>query len=183
MSVEITHRKNEHGMRNKLARVMWGIVWTLLYRPSPRPLHAWRCFLLRLFGAKVGKAAHPYPKSKIWAPWNLQLDDHACLSDDVDCYCVGKIHIGQSATISQYSYLCSATHDFTDRTFPLVTAPIAIGAGAWICADVFVGPGVTVGEGAVVGARSSVYKDVEPWVVVAGNPARVIKRRVLKPVP
>lgn len=180
MPVEISHRKNEHGLRNKVGRVLWAIVWATLFRPSPRPLHAWRCFLLRLFGATIGKQAHPYPKARIWAPWNLQMDAHACISDDVDCYCVARIHIGEHATVSQYSFLCSASHDYSDRTFPLVTAPITIGAGAWVAADVFVGPGVTIGEGAVVGARSSVYKDVEPWAVVAGNPARFIKRRELR---
>ena len=104
---------------------------------------------------------------------------NSCLGDDVDCYCVDKIRLGSSVTISQYSYLCSATHDYEDPLMPLVTAPIVIGDGAWVCADVFVAPGVTIGQGAVVGARSSVFKDVEPWAVVAGNPARFIKKRLL----
>ncbi|MCF6354851.1 MAG: hypothetical protein L3J26_07070 [Candidatus Polarisedimenticolaceae bacterium] len=165
-------------LRNKLMRTLWNIVWLILYRPTPRLLHPWRCFLLRLFGAKLGKAVHPYPSARIWAPWNLEMGDHSCLSEQVDCYCVDKIRIGAHATVSQYSFLCTASHDYTDPAMPLVTAPISIGDRAWITADVFVAPGVSVGEGAVVLARSSVFQDVEPWVVAAGNPAKFVKPRV-----
>jgi len=108
------------------------------------------------------------------------MGDHSCLSHEVDCYCVAPVKLGAHVTVSQYSYLCTATHDIEEPSMPLVTAPIVIGAGAWITADVFIGPGVTIGEGAVVGARSTVFKDVEPWTVVAGNPARFIKNRQLK---
>jgi putative colanic acid biosynthesis acetyltransferase WcaF len=121
--------------------------------------------------------AHPYPSAKIWAPWNLEMGDHSCLSEKVDCYSVDTIRLGPHAIVSQYSFLCTASHDYTDPTMPLITAPIIIEAGAWVAADVFVGPGVTIGEGAVVGARSSVFKDVDPWTVIAGNPARAIKKR------
>lgn len=164
--------------RNRLGRVVWGAVWLLLYRLSPRPLHAWRRLLLRLFGARVGRGAHPYPSAKIWAPWNLDMGSGSCLADDVDCYCVDRVTLGAHATVSQYSYLCTASHDFEDPAMPLVTAPIVIGAKAWVAADVFVGPGVTVGEGAVVGARASVFRDVPPWTVVAGNPAAAMRQRV-----
>jgi putative colanic acid biosynthesis acetyltransferase WcaF len=136
--------------------------------------------LLRFFGARIDKGAHPYPRAKIWAPWNLEMGPHSCISDDVDCYCVDRVHIGAHATVSQYSYLCTATHDIEDPHMPLVTAPITIAAGAWVCADVFIGPGVTIGEGAVVGARSSVFRSVDPWAVVAGNPAKLIKQRCLR---
>lgn len=166
--------------RNKLGRILWGIVWLLFYRPTPRFLHPWRCFLLRLFGAKLGKAVHPYPSARIWAPWNLEMGDHSCLSEQVDCYCVDKIRIGAHATVSQYSFLCTASHDYSDPDMPLVTAPISIGERTWITADVFIAPGVSVGEGAVILARSSVFKSIEPWVVAAGNPARFIKLRTLR---
>lgn len=162
---------------NKVARALWQITWLLLYRPSPRPLHAWRCMLLRAFGAQVGKGAHPYPSARIWAPWNLRMGDHSCLADDVDCYCVDEIHLGKHATVSQYSFLCSASHDYTVPGMPLVTAPIHIGEHAWVTADVFVAPGVTIGDGAVVTARSSVFRDVPPWTVAKGNPAVPVKRR------
>ncbi len=127
--------------------------------------------MLRCFGAKIHVGAHPYPRARIWAPWNLTMEAHSCLADDVDCYCVAAISLGSHATVSQYSYLCSASHDFRNQTMPLVIAPISIEAEVWVAADVFVGPGVRIGEGAVVGARSTVMHDVEPWSVVAGPTA------------
>lgn len=108
------------------------------------------------------------------------MGDHSCLSEQVDCYCVDKIRIGANATVSQYSFLCTASHDYTVPRMPLVTAPITIGERAWVTADVFVAPGVTIGEGAVITARSSVFSDIEPWVVAGGNPARGVKTRVFK---
>lgn len=162
---------------NKIARAVWQIVWLLLYRPSPVLLHGWRRFLLRCFGAKVGAGVHPYPTSRVWAPWNLEMGEHSCLSHQVDCYCVAKVYLGTRVTVSQYSYLCTASHDYHRPDMPLITAPIRIEADAWVTADVFVGPGVTIGEGAVVGARSTVVHDVEAWTVVAGNPTRVVGQR------
>lgn len=176
-----------HGLRpthlstaNKLARGVWNLVWVVLFRPTPRPLHAWRCLLLRLFGAKLGKAVHPYPSARIWAPWNLEMGDHSCLSENVDCYCVERVTIGAHATVSQYSFLCAASHDYSSLDMPMVAAPITIGERAWVTADVFVGPGVTIGNGAVVLARSSVFKDVAPWTVVGGSPAKFLKPRMIE---
>src|SRR5882762_868420 len=166
-------------LRNRIGRAFWHCVWLLLFCSTPRPLHAWRCLLLRAFGAKLGEAVHPYPSARIWAPWNLEMGNHSCLSEDVDCYCVDKIRIGPHATVSQYSFLCPASHDYKDPAMPLVTAPITIGEGAWIAADVFVAPGVTVGDGAVVTARSSVFSDIDSWTVAAGNPAKSVKKREL----
>ena len=173
-------RRHQLSLANKLARTVWQVVWLLLYRPTPRLFHPWRCLLLRLFGAKLGRAVHPYPSARIWAPWNLEMGDHACLSEGVDCYCVAPIRIGAQTTVSQYSFLCTASHDYTRADMPLVTAPITIGERAWITADVFVGPGVTIGDGAVVTARSSVFADIPPWVVARGNPAVPVKARVLQ---
>ena len=164
---------------NKLARVLWQLVWLLLYRPSPVPFHAWRRFLLRCFGATIEAGTHPYPSAKIWAPWNLTMRKHSCLSHQVDCYCVDKIELGVHVTVSQYSYLCTASHDYTQRAMPLITAPILIGDNTWVTEDVFIGPGVKIGEGAVVGARSTVTRNVLPWTVVAGSPPKVIGPRVL----
>lgn len=162
---------------NRARRVLWGIAWLFLYRPSPRPLHAWRRFLLRVFGATVGAGAHPYPRARIWAPWNLAMADHSCLANDVDCYSVAPVSLGAHATVSQYSYICAASHDYRDPAMPLVVAPITIGSDVWLAADVFVGPGVAIGEGAVVGARSTVLRDIAPWTVVAGSPARQLGTR------
>lgn len=171
---------NHISLTNKLLRSVWQLVWVLLYRPSPVPFHAWRRFLLRIFGARIGRFTHPYPSARVWAPWNLTMHDHSCLSHHVDCYSVDKIELGPHVTVSQYSYLCTASHDFTLRSMPLVTAPISIGAHAWVTADVFIGPGVTVGEGAVIGARSTVVRDVPPWTVMAGSPARIVGQRALR---
>ena len=173
-------RRHHLSLANKLARAAWQVVWLLLYRPTPRLFHPWRCLLLRLFGAKLGRAVHPYPSARIWAPWNLEMGDHACLSEGVDCYCVAPVRIGAQTTVSQYSFLCTASHDYTRADMPLVTAPITIGELVWITADVFVGPGVTIGDGAVVTARSSVFTDIPPWVVARGNPAVPVKARVLQ---
>jgi putative colanic acid biosynthesis acetyltransferase WcaF len=177
-------RPIELSSSNRVARTLWHVVWLLLYRPTPRMLHPWRCFLLRIFGAKLGKAVHPYPSARIWAPWNLEMGDHACLSEDVDCYCVDKIRIGANTTVSQYSFLCSASHDYTSHDMPhmpLVTAPITIGSRVWIAADVFVGPGVRIGDGTVVTARSSVFSDLPEGKVARGNPAVPVRPRQLGP--
>jgi putative colanic acid biosynthesis acetyltransferase WcaF len=163
--------------RNRLGRVAWACAWLFCYRPTPAPLHAWRRFLLRCFGAKIGRGAHPYPGAKIWAPWNLEMGDHSCIADGVNCYCVARIRLGRNALVSQRTFLCTGTHDYADPSFRLRTAPIEIGDGAWVAAEAFIGPGVSVGAGAVVYARACVFKDVEPAVVVGGNPAHVINRR------
>lgn len=163
--------------RNKLGRLVWQLVWLTLYRPSPTPLHAWRCWLLRLFGARVAAGAHPYPSARIWAPWNLTMGRNACLGPDVDCYCVAPVLIGDHATVSQYSHLCTASHDHRSPSFTLVAAPIHIEAQAWVTAGAFIGPGVRIGTGAVVGARAVITKSVAPWNVVAGNPQRVVGQR------
>lgn len=173
-------RPQQLSLGNKLARSLWQAVWLLLYRPTPRLLHGWRAFLLRLFGAKLGKGVHPYPSARIWAPWNLEMGDYACLSEGVDCYCVDTIRIGAYTTVSQYSFLCTASHDYRKRDMPLLTAPITLGEWVWITADVFVAPGVTIGDGAVITARSSVFSDIPAWRVAGGNPAAPIKQRILE---
>lgn len=162
---------------NKIARIAWQIIWALLYRPSPVFMHGWRRWLLRRFGARIEAGAHPYPSARIWAPWNLTMASHSCLAPHVDCYCVAPVILGKHATVSQYSYLCTASHDITKPGLSLVAAPITIGAHAWVTADVFVGPGVCIGDGAVLGARSTVMRSVDPWMVVAGNPQRVVGQR------
>ena len=171
---------NPHGLKNKALRVLWGWVWLFLFRPSPRLLWGWRAFLLRSFGAKIAPGARIYASAQFWAPWNLSVGKGAAIAENVDCYCVAPVTIGAGVNVSKYSFLCSAAHDISDPAGALTSAPITIEAGAWIFADVFIGPGVTIGEGAVVGARSSVYRDVEPWVVVGGNPARFLKKRELR---
>jgi putative colanic acid biosynthesis acetyltransferase WcaF len=171
------YRPSPHGVRNKLARALWGIAAPVLFRPTPKPLYGWRRGILRLFGARIAPSAIVHPSVRIWAPWNLEMAAHACLSPHVECYSVDRIAIGTRATVSQFAFLCTATHDADHSDMPLVTAPIVIEADAWIAADAFVGPGVRIGEGAVVGARSAVFKDVPAWTIVAGAPARFLRPR------
>jgi putative colanic acid biosynthesis acetyltransferase WcaF len=166
-----------HSHQNRVGRVLWTLAWLVFFRPSPRPFHAWRRWLLRLFGANIARGAHPYPSTRIWAPWNLTMGEGSCLGDHVDCYSVDRVTLEPDATVSQYAFLCTASHDYTVTGMPVITAPIWIGRRAWVAADVFVGPGVTIGEGAVVGARASVFRNVDPWTVVGGTPAHVIKKR------
>ena len=177
MKVDVSDCASPHAFLNKVGRTLWTCVWYSLYRPSPKVLHGWRRFLLRIFGAKIGIGAYPYPSARIWAPWNLEMKEYSCLGERVDCYSVDSIRLGPHAIVSQYSFLCTASHDYRHASMPLITAPINVEAGAWVAADVFVGPGVTIGEGAVVGARSIVTRNVEPWFVVAGNPLRVVRKR------
>jgi putative colanic acid biosynthesis acetyltransferase WcaF len=174
-------RHSPHSPGNRLGRMLWGVVWVVLFRPSPRPLHRWRNLLLRLFGAALHPTARVYPRARVWAPWNLTMDEAATIGDDVDCYCVQMITLGAYSTVSQYSYLCGATHDHDDAQMPLQPQPITIGRRCWIGADVFVGPGVTIGDGTVVGARSSVFRDLPAWVIAYGSPAQPAKDRQLGP--
>lgn len=169
--------RSRHSLGNKVARVVWAIVWGTLFRWSPRLCFGWRRMLLRLFGATIGRNARISPSAKIWGPWNLVVGDEAAIAHDVDCYCVDRLTIGAHATVSQYSFLCTASHDIYDPHMKLITAPINIADQSWVCAGVFLAPGVSIGTGAVVGAMSVVTKSVGPWKVVAGNPARVIKER------
>lgn len=173
----IPNRASPHAFRHRLGRQVWGIVYLLLFRTSPRFLHRWRNLLLRCFGATLHPRARVYPRARVWAPWNLVMAEGACLADDVDCYCVDEIRLGAYATVSQYSFLCGATHDHEDRRHPLVPMPITIGERCWIAADVYVGPGVTIGDGTVVGARSSVFGDLPEWVIAVGSPAKPVGER------
>jgi len=175
-----TNQASTLSLRNRLGRALWQIVWVLLFRLSPVPFHGWRRGLLRLFGARIGRRAKVYPSVSIWAPWNLTMKEGAVLAPHVICYSVARISIGRETTVSQYSHLCAATHDFEDPAFPLVKKPIRIENQVWIAADVFIGPGVTIGEGTVVGARSSVFTNLPPWEICLGTPARPVRERKIK---
>ena len=171
------------GLKNKIARTIWVFFWLFLFRPTPNLFHPWRAFLLIIFGAQLGRRVHVYPSAKVWAPWNLEMGDDSCISEYVDCYCVDKIQIGSSSTVSQYSFLCTASHDYSKASMPLVIAPISIGDKAWITSDVFIGPGVRIGNGAVVIARSSVFKNIPDWAIARGNPAIVEGKRRIDDAP
>lgn len=168
------------GLRNRAARAAWAMCYNLVFRFTPRPAHALRALMLRAFGARLGKACHVYPRARIWAPWNLVMLDNACLADDVICYTMARITLGKNVIVSQGAHLCAGTHDYEDPSFQLYASPITIGDSAWICAEAFVGPGVNIGEGAVLGARAVAIKDVPAWMVCAGNPCRPLKQRKIR---
>jgi putative colanic acid biosynthesis acetyltransferase WcaF len=162
---------------DRLQRLIWNICWTLLYRTSPRPFHAWRSFLLRLFGATMGANCHFYPRSKVWAPWNLVCADQVTAGDGVEIYNAGPVTLGSHAILSQDAYLCTATHDYDDPAFPLIAYAMQIGSYAWVCARASVAPGVNVGQGAVLGLGSVATRTLDAWTVYAGVPAVKIKER------
>lgn len=181
MNNDLIEFQTPYSRSNKLRRFVWNLVWVCLARPFPRSMAmGWKRMLLRSFGAKIASTAVVYATVKVFQPWLLTMDDYACLAEGVDCYNVAPIRIGRNATVSQRAFLCTAGHDITDPHHHQTDAPIVIGDRAWVCAETFVGQGVTIGEGAVVGARACVFKDVDSWTVVGGNPAKYIKTRRYK---
>ena len=165
----------------RVRRLLWIAVWMVFARWHPYFLFGkWRVALLSLFGMKNGGEDSFYPSVRVWAPWNIEIGKHVAIDDDVNLYSVDRIKIGTKVAISREAFICTATHDITRPNRPLVTAPITICDGVWIGARAIILPGVTIGEGAVVAAGAVVTKDVDPWSVVGGNPAKVIKKRVLQ---
>lgn len=164
-------------LNDRLRRFLWNAVALLLFRPSPRPLHGWRSFLLRLFGAKIGRGVHVYPTVSIWAPWRLEIGDETGVGDHAILYSQAEICIGRRSVISQGAHLCAGTHDYTQPGFSLITRPITIGDHVWVAAEAFVHPGVTIPNGTVVAARSVVLKDLPEWMVCSGFPCVPLKER------
>lgn len=179
MSVRVSQNRaqRKYSIQIQVARCLWGLIGFPLFRITPRPLFSVRRALLRGFGAKVGANVHIYPTVRIYFPWNLEIDDFSAIGDRVFLYNLGELRIGKRVTISHGAHLCGGTHDHRLATFPLVKAQIQVEDDAWVCADAFVGPGVTIHEGTVVGARSVVVRDLPAWKIVAGNPARVLGQR------
>ncbi len=168
-------------LSDRLRRLGWNLCWAVFYKMSPRPLHSWRSFLLRRFGAEMGANCHFYPKSKIWAPWNLRCADQVTAGDGAEIYNPAPVSFGSHAILSQDAYVCAATHDYDDPAFPLLAFAMTIGAYAWICARASLAPGISVGEGAVLGLGSVATRDLEPWTVYAGVPAIRVKERKRPP--
>lgn len=176
-----TKYNNKLSIRNKLYRLCWMICYFCFFRFYPGQLfNTWRVFILRCFGAKIGKGSHVYASVEIWSPKNLIVKEYVAIAPHVKLYNPAPILVESYATVSQYTYLCTASHDIVKPSMELITRPIKISSQAWVASDAFIGMGVTIGEGAVVGARACVFKDVPPWTVVGGNPARFIKKRELK---
>jgi putative colanic acid biosynthesis acetyltransferase WcaF len=162
---------------NRVRRQLWSIVWIFLYRPSPRFAHAWRALLLRSFGARLGARCRFYPASRIWAPWNLTCEDTVMVADGAELYNPAPMVLASHAIVSQGAYLCGATHDYNNPEFPVISFPMRLGRYSWVAARACVSPGVSLGDGAILGLASLATKNLEPWSIYAGVPARKIKDR------
>ena len=183
MKLNLQGYKNRHSIKSRVVRLIWNAVWLLLARWTPergiRLFNVWRIFLLRLFGAKIGKRSWVMSSCEIWQPWNLVIGDYVSIAEHVVLYNIDRITIGNQVVISREAFLCAASHDVKSPIMELTYAPIEIGNEAWIAARAFIVPGVKVGEGAVVAAAAVAAKDVPAWTIAAGNPARVVKERVI----
>lgn len=172
------NRKAAKWSKRELAgRLAWEVLRTPLFAWTPRQFWGWRRFILRLFGAKVAAHVHVHSNVKIAIPWNLEIGEAAAIGDGAQIYNLGIVTIGPRATVSQNAHLCAGSHDYRVPDMPLLKATIAIKEDAWVCADAFVGPGVTVGQRAVLGARGVAIRDIPEATIAVGNPARVVKSR------
>lgn len=180
--IRLQDYRNRHSQGSKIKRALWNVVWFCFFRPTPRGnlFRRWRAFLLRCFGAKIGKGCYILPDCRIWQPWKLELGDYSWLSQHVDCYAVDTVRIGAQCVISQDAFLCTASHDISSPIFELTTKSIVIEDQVWVGARAIILPGVILHEGCVVAAGAVVTKDVPAWAVVGGNPARLIGKREVR---
>jgi len=176
----LRHRPS-FSLRHRMIRLLWAIVWATLFCWTPKPLRAWRVFLLRCFGAKIGQRSDVRRTVRVFYPANLTMGNHSILADGVDCYNMAPLVLGDYVVVSQGVYLCGGTHDYTIASHPLVVRPITIGSNVWIAAQAMISPGCTVPDGCMIGARALVFGKLEPWSVYSGNPAHRIKARNFDP--
>jgi putative colanic acid biosynthesis acetyltransferase WcaF len=169
---------NTRSVRANMKIQLWYIVNATLFGCSPHVFYGWRRFLLRLFGARIGSNVKIRPSCKIAQPWNLSIGNHSYIGDEVVLYSLDRIEIGQHVSVSARSYLCTGTHNPRSIKFDLITAPILIEDESWIAADSFIYPGITIGLGAVIAARSTVRSNLLPGYIYAGTPAVAIKSRM-----
>jgi len=176
--LDLSTYSHSFSLKNKISRLVWNFIRLIVFRPfGSRLFKKWRVLVLKCFGAKIEWSSHVYASVKIWAPWNLEIGTNSSLGPNVDCYNQGNISIGSNTIISQKTYLCASTHEYTKKDFPLILKPIKIGNGVWVAADAFIGPAVVIGNNAVIAARSVIIKDVDENTIVGGNPAKLIKLR------
>ncbi|RYZ89256.1 MAG: putative colanic acid biosynthesis acetyltransferase [Proteobacteria bacterium] len=164
-------------LKIKVRMAIWNLVWLLLFRPTPKFFKPWRVFLLRCFGAKTSGQPEVAASAVIKMPWHLVMEDRATIGHKAEIYNLGMVIMKARCTVAQHCYICTGSHDLSIPSLPMMTAPITIGEDVWIGARSLVLPGVTLGAGAVVAAGSNVTRDVDPWVIVGGNPAKVLKNR------
>lgn len=181
LKVDLSKFENWLSTKNKIGRALWAITCPIFFRPFIFSFfNPWRLFVLRCFGAKLDSKANVYSSVKIWAPWNLEMGEYSTLAEGVNVYNTGKVKIGSHTTVSQRAYLCPGSHDIYNPKFPMICADLNIEDQVWIATEAFVGGmGTTIMQGAVVGARACVFRNVDPWTIVGGNPAKYIKNRVI----
>lgn len=163
--------------REKIGRLLWAVVQGTVFRFSFPTWYRYRVVLLRLFGAEVHMSAHIRRTAKFECPWNVKVGANTAIGDHAIVYALGPITIGRRVSVSQYAHLCAGTHDFTKADLPLVRPPVTLEDDAWLGTDTFVGPGVTMRQGSLLGARGSAFKDLEAWHVYGGNPAKMLRKR------
>jgi putative colanic acid biosynthesis acetyltransferase WcaF len=177
LNIEANRRARKWSSRELIGRALWEFLSPPMFAWTPRILWGWRRGLLRLFGAKVGRAVNIHPNVKVAIPWNLSIGDYSSVGDGAVLYSLGTISIGDRVTISQYAHLCAGSHDYSDPSMPLLKLPICVEDEVWICAEAFLGPGTRIGARSIVAARGVVISDVPEGAIVGGNPARFIKQR------
>ncbi|MCD2258230.1 putative colanic acid biosynthesis acetyltransferase [Psychroserpens luteolus] len=163
--------------KSKIVVQLWWIVEKTLFAWSPQFFYGWRRFLAKLFGAKIGKNVLLRPSVKMTYPWKVSIGDNSWIGDDVVLYSLGEIEIGSNTVISQKGYICTGSHDYNKTDFPIYAKKISIGNECWLATDVFVAPGISIGDGTVVGARSSVIDNLDGFSVFVGSPAKFLKKR------
>lgn len=169
--------KPSFSLKHRMFRTLWGITWTLLAAWTPPPMHAWRRTLLRAFGAKIGVKARIYGSTRVWYPPNLDMGAYSVIGPGTLVYNQDHVVLKEFANVAQRAHLCTGSHDIDDPNFQLITRPITLQRHAWVASDAFVGPGVTLEEGAVLGARGVAFRSIPAWTVMSGNPAREIRKR------
>ncbi len=166
-----------YSTKEKIGRLLWDIVGQRLFRCTFHTWYGVRARIVNLFGAHVATNARLRSTVRIEIPWNLTIGDNSSVGDGTRLYCLGPVTIGSHVSISQHAHVCAGTHDFTKPDMPLLRPPITIEDHAWIAADAFVGPDITVREGAILGARGCAFKDLDPWTIYGGNPAKPLGQR------
>lgn len=169
--------KNFRGCNSAKVQLWW-LVQSTLFSMSPQFMYSWRIWLLSLFGAKIGKGAIIRPTVRITYPWKVSIGNHSWIGDHAELYSLGEIEIGSNSVISQNSYLCTGSHDFTKETFDIYAKKITIEDEVWVASDVFIAPGVTIKKGAIIGARSTVLNDMPEGMICYGYPAKPVKPRM-----
>ncbi len=173
--------KPSFSLGHRVHRAIWNLTWLIFAAWTPPPLHFWRRFLLRLFGAKIASTARIYGSTRVWYPPNLTMGNYSVIGWRTFVYSQGEVILEDFAIVSQRAHLCTGSHDIDDPYFQLITKPITIRRHAWVASDAFVGPGVTLEEGAVLGGGGVTFKSLAAWTVYGGNPARELRKR--KPIP